>query len=192
VNAPVLLGVSALGLVANLVSLKFLHGAKDHRSMYARPISTSSGFGRERRRDYFWTRFDGTGWQAIDPVVTNRTFLRDAGQQLESPHRIRYGPDGERAEPSRSRGHPRRSLPPFQASLIFTICNIWSVGAGRTALSAHLIAREAESSLAQANTVLESQFGIGALDDSDRAPGSVSKFRVVTSAANLDAHAPAH
>lgn len=160
VNAPVLIGVSILGLIANLISLRFLHGSKDHHiNVRAAYLHVLADLGGSLGAIFSGAILALTGWALIDPLITVALacamLLASWGLLTESVTILM-----ESAPRHLDPVAIRQSLAQIAGVTEVHDLHIWSVGAGRTALSAHLIAKDAEGALAQANAVLESRFNI--------------------------------
>ena len=161
VEGRIVAAVAAAGLVANLVSLRTLATAKDSninvRAAYVHMVSDSLGnIGAMVAGVVLWL----TGWRPIDPIMTilfailmlysSWSLIAEAvGVLMESTPRA---VDGAAVE---------TDLRAIAGVTDVHDLHIWSVSAGRLALSVHLIATTApESVLSAANKVLDSRHKI--------------------------------
>jgi cobalt-zinc-cadmium efflux system protein len=160
VNGPVVFVIAGIGLAANLLSMRVLHGAH-HENMNVRAA-------------YLHFVFDALGsvlavisgavlwltnWHPIDPIVTlllsalmlygSWGLVRDAvGILMEStPGHL---------DPSKVMGD-LQGIPGVKEAHDL---HIWSVSSGKLALSVHLISENAETVLAGANSLLQEKYGI--------------------------------
>jgi cobalt-zinc-cadmium efflux system protein len=160
VRGPVVLAVAALGLGANLLSMKLLSGAREDninvRAAYLHLLSDSLGsVGAMVAGAVIWW----TGWRAIDPIVTllvaalmlfsSWALIRESIGVLMESTPVGVDPKAVGSELSRLPG----------VTEVHDL-HIWSVSSGRSALSVHLIAADSEGLLSRANELLRERFGI--------------------------------
>jgi cobalt-zinc-cadmium efflux system protein len=160
VNGSVVFVIAAIGLAANLISMKVLHHAKHEnmnvRGAYVHMVADALGsVGAVVAGAVLWW----THWMPIDPIITlifaalmlwsSWGLVRDAvGVLMEStPAHL----DADRVMAD------LRGIAGVKAAHDL---HIWSVSSGRLALSVHLIADTGEEALETANALLEKNYGI--------------------------------
>ncbi|MCM2323918.1 MAG: cation diffusion facilitator family transporter [Oligoflexia bacterium] len=161
VNGRVLLGVAAIGLLANLASLGMLHSAKKEninvRAAYLHIVADSLGSVGAILAGVILML---TGWRPIDPIVT----IVFAGLMLYSSWHLIKEALAVLMESAPSGMDPQQVRAELQAVpgvLEVHDLHIWSVSSGRLALSVHLVARDSEQQiLHEANGLLEKRFRI--------------------------------
>ena len=160
VKGPLVFVVAMLGFIANLVSMHFLHKAKDHnlnvRAAYLHVIADLLGsVGAIIAGSVLWA----TGWRPIDPIITlifsglmlwnSGTLIKESIQILMESTPIGLDPEKICAD--------LEKIP--QVKEVHDL-HIWSVGSGMNALSVHLISEHAEQALESANDMLHENYGI--------------------------------
>ncbi len=160
VNAPVVLGVATAGLVANLLSLHMLHGARGEnfnvRAAYLHVIADSLGSVGAiiAGAVLLWT-----GWRPIDPIIT----LAFSGLMLFSSWRLIKDSVAILMEMTPAGIDPlsiKRELEAILGVREVHDLHVWTVASGRLALSAHLVSPEPERVLSEANAILQTRHGI--------------------------------
>jgi cobalt-zinc-cadmium efflux system protein len=162
VHGPVVLIVSSIGLAANLVSMRFLHGEKDHslnvRAAYLHLIADAMGsVGALIAGAVLWY----TGWRPIDPIITllfsglmlysSWDLIKESVLVLMEHVPLHLDPDQIRADIRAVEGVEE-----------LHDLHVWTVGGGNYALSVHLISRAGDPGvvLARVNDLVEERFGI--------------------------------
>jgi cobalt-zinc-cadmium efflux system protein len=159
VNGAVVLVVATIGLLANLLSMSFLHGARREnmniRAAYLHLMADSLGsVGAVIAGAVLWM----TGWRPIDPLITifcaalmlwsSWALVREAVEILMESTPSHVDPERVAAD-LRGIGGVKETHD----------LHIWTVSSGRLALSVHLIA-ESDAVLARANALLKETYGI--------------------------------
>lgn len=166
VRAGWVIGIGSLGLIANLVSLKFLHGAQKEnlnvRSAYLHVLTDCLGSVAAILSGVI---IQFTGWKLVDPILTcvfsilmlwgSWRLVREAVEVLME--RSPSGVDLDRIE---------KSLLSISGVSGLHDLHVWTLSSGRIALSVHL-RRVSEvtdlnesQTLSQANELLAKDFGI--------------------------------
>lgn len=158
VHGPMVFIIATIGLGANLISMKFLHGAHHNlnvRAAYLHLLADCLGsVGAMIAGGVIWA----TGWRPIDPIVTvvfSALMLFSSWELVKESLTILMESAPKHINPK-----------DVQADLaaIATVqevhdLHIWSVSSGKLALSVHLISKE-PSVLARANEVLREKYGV--------------------------------
>ena len=160
VRGPVVFVIAGVGLVVNLVSMKFLHSAQQSnlnvRAAYLHMFTDLLGsVGALISGAVIWL----TGWTLIDPIVT----LLFSVIMLFSSWKLVKDSVGILMESTPSHVDPAQvgqELKGLRGVQDMHDLHVWSVSSGRLALSVHLISAESEMVLNEANEVLERKFGI--------------------------------
>lgn len=153
-------GVAAVGLVANLMSLRALHGHHEEhlhvRGAYLHVAADAAGSvgamisaGLILWRGWYWADSVMTLILAVLMLAGSWSLIRDAVVVLMESTPAGLDP-----------GAVRAALAGLEGVSEVHDLHIWTVGSGRKALSVHLISSRGESLLEAANGVLESRFGI--------------------------------
>lgn len=161
IEGPWVFGIALIGLAANLISMRFLHGAKEVqinlKAAYLHLFADTLGsIGAVLAGLILWL----TDWKIIDPIVTllfSMLMLIGSWSLVKETVSIlmESTPTGLDSETVRNK------LAALKGVFEVHDLHIWSVSKGKTALSVHLISQDQEKTLLQtANQILESQFGI--------------------------------
>jgi cobalt-zinc-cadmium efflux system protein len=160
VQGPVVFVIAFLGLIANFVNLRTLHGAKDHnmnvKAAYVHVMSDlMASIGAVVAGLVLWL----TRWNPIDPIITilvgalmlvnSWSLIREAIKIL-----MESTPSGLDAE------KVSEALRKLEGVREVHDLHIWTVASGRLALSVHLISPEGPVVLTRANHVLQEHYGI--------------------------------
>jgi cobalt-zinc-cadmium efflux system protein len=160
VQGPIVLVVATIGLGANLLSMKMLHGAKadniNIRAAYLHLLSDSLGsIGAILAGLILWL----TNWHPIDPLIT----ILFAILMLVSSWGLLKETLAVLMESTPTHVDPKQVTIDLHALVGVEESHdlhIWSVSSGKLALSVHLISRETEILLERAHTVLRDKYGI--------------------------------
>jgi cobalt-zinc-cadmium efflux system protein len=160
VKGPIVFIVATVGLGANLLSMRILHGAQGHninvRAAYLHLLSDALGsIGAIIAGLVLWL----TGWQPIDALIT----ILFAVLMLVSSWSLLKETIAVLMESTPTHVDPTQVSNDLKALPGVVECHdlhIWSVSRGRLALSVHLISKKAESLLDQAHQMLEDKYGI--------------------------------
>ncbi len=160
VQGPVVLGVAALGLVANLISMKFLHQNRHEninvKAAYLHLLADSLGSVGAVVAGAVLT---WTGWNPIDPLITvifSVLMLFSSWELVKESIEVLLESSPRSLNPLEIRA-ALAALPGVDE---VHDLHLWSVSSGRHALSAHLIARDGDQLLGEANQILLDRFGI--------------------------------
>ncbi len=160
VQAPLVIAMGALGLLANLISMKFLHSEQKNslnvRGAYLHVIYDALGsVGALIAGIVLWR----TGWSQIDAIVTfflaalmlwgSWSLVRDSVMVL-----MESTPGGIDPLVVQS------SLEKIEGVREVHDLHIWTVSSGRLALSVHIISDQGEQVLTRANEALAERFKI--------------------------------
>ncbi len=162
VQGLTVLVIAAVGLAANLVSMRLLHSSK-HENMNVRAAylhmlaDTLGSVGAVVAGGVLWL----TGWRPIDPIIT----LLFAGLMLVSSWSLVKEALAVLMESTPSHLDPAKVHAELAGLTGVRECHdlhIWSVSSGRLALSVHLITEGKGSGdvLAAANSLLQEKYGI--------------------------------
>ena len=160
VKGPLVVIVATIGLGANLLSMKMLHGAKGEniniRAAYLHLLSDSLGsVGAILAGLVLWL----TNWHPIDPLIS----ILFAILMLVSSWSLMKETISVLMESTPTHVDPKKvtadlhALPGVEESHDL---HIWSVSSGKLALSVHLISRETEVLLERAHTLLKDKYSI--------------------------------
>jgi cobalt-zinc-cadmium efflux system protein len=160
VEGPVVFVVATIGLLANIVSMKFLSSAKDSninvRAAYLHLLTDCLGsIGTIIAGAILWA----TGWKPIDPIIT----VVFAGLMILSSWNLVKESVGVLMQSTPPHIDPAevqfdlQGIPGVQESHDL---HIWTVSSGKLALSVHLISTNSESVLQASNQLLEEKYGI--------------------------------
>jgi cobalt-zinc-cadmium efflux system protein len=161
VNGPIVFVVASIGLAANLVSMKMLHGAKDHslnvKAAYLHLLSDTLGsVGAIIAGAVIWA----TGWRPIDPIMT----IVFAGLMLVSSWELVKEATNVLMESTPSGIDPERihdDLSAIPGVIEVHDLHVWAVTSGRLAMSAHVIAAvDPERILGDAHRLLRERHGV--------------------------------
>jgi cobalt-zinc-cadmium efflux system protein len=162
VEGKIVFIIATIGLLANLLSMKTLHGSS-HSNMnvkaaYLHVLSDALGsFAAVVAGAVIWL----TGWRAIDPIITmvaallmlwsSWALVAEAVNVLMESTPTGVDPEGV-----------QRDLSSIPGVTEVHDLHIWAVASGRLALSVHMIATtEPETLISNANTLLKTHHGIG-------------------------------
>lgn len=154
------LAVAAIGLLANLLSLRVLHGHHEEhlhvRGAYLHVAADAAGSvgamisaGLILWKGWFWADSAMTLLLAVLMLAGSWSLIRDAVVVLMESTPAGLDP-----------GAVRSALARIEDVIEVHDLHIWTVGSGRKALSVHLISSRGESLLEAANRVLQAEFGI--------------------------------
>jgi cobalt-zinc-cadmium efflux system protein len=154
------MGVAALGLLANAVSLKILHRhSHDHLNVRGAYLHVLADLAGSVGALVSGALIHWKGWLWADPAMTlalavlmltgSWSLIRDSVAVLMESTPAGIDAEAVRVELAGLAG----------VSEVHDL-HIWSVGSGRRALSVHLISERGEGLLAAANELLESRFSI--------------------------------
>jgi cobalt-zinc-cadmium efflux system protein len=160
VQGPIVMIVATIGLGANLLSMKMLHGAKHEniniRAAYLHLLSDSLGsVGAILAGLVLWL----THWQPIDPLIT----ILFAILMLVSSWSLLKETLSVLMESTPTHVDPKQVTIDLNALAGVEEAHdlhIWSVSSGKLALSVHLVSRETEILLDQAHRMLREKYGI--------------------------------
>ncbi|MFZ9594855.1 MAG: cation diffusion facilitator family transporter [Bdellovibrionia bacterium] len=160
VQAPIVFIVASVGLLANLLSMRILHPAKESninvKAAYLHLLSDSLGsIGAIVSGAVLWL----TGWQPIDPLIS----ILFAVLMLLSSWGLLKETLGVLMESAPSHLNPnqvRADLEALEGVEEVHNLHIWSVSNGRLALSVHLISRQTERLLDAAHGLLSEKYRI--------------------------------
>ncbi len=160
VKGPLVFVVATIGLMANLLSMKFLQAAKNEninvRAAYLHVLTDSLGsVAAIIAGGVLWL----THWRPIDPIVT----ILFSGLMLVSSWSLVKESVGVLMEST-----PNHVNPVEVKGMLLEIhevqevhdLHIWAVSSGKLALSVHLISEQSERVLNLANRILEDHFKI--------------------------------
>lgn len=160
VQGPIVFVVAAIGLVANLLSMKMLHGSMHDnmnvRAAYLHMLTDAMGsVGAVIAGIVLWL----TGWRPIDPIIT----ILAAILMLYSSWELVKEAVGILMESTPTGVNPDKIKTDLQAipgvGEVHDL-HIWTVSTGRLAMSVHLVAEDATQTLKLAHEVLSQHFGI--------------------------------
>lgn len=160
VQGPVVFVVAAIGLAANLFSMRMLHGSMTHnlnvRAAYLHMLTDATGsVAAVVAGAVLWL----TDWRPIDPIVT----LLASALMLYSSWSLVKEALGILMESTPSGVEPEKiksDLQGIDGVMEVHDLHIWTVSSGRLAMSVHLIAEDSSRTLSLANDVLKQHFGI--------------------------------
>ncbi|MBC7386328.1 MAG: cation transporter [Cryobacterium sp.] len=160
VKGGILLGVAAIGLLANLISLFFLHrSAKDNlnvRSAYLHVLSDALGSVGAMIAGVVISL---TGWLLVDPIITvlmALLMLYSSFRLLKESIEILMEKSPSHLPLEKIR-HALEKIPGVEGSHDL---HIWTLSSGSIAMSVHLIGRETSEILTAATELLEKEFSI--------------------------------
>jgi cobalt-zinc-cadmium efflux system protein len=160
VQGPMVFAVATAGLIANLISMRFLnhsHESLNVRAAYLHVLSDLLGsVGAMVAGIVLWT----TGWRPIDPIVTvvfSALMLFSSWDLVKESLAVLM----ESAPGAVNPADVKKDLAAIEGVREVHDLHIWSVSSGRHALSAHLISDgSSKALLARANAVLQEKHGI--------------------------------
>jgi cobalt-zinc-cadmium efflux system protein len=160
VQGPIVFVVAGIGLAANLLSMKMLHGNMHEnmnvRAAYLHMVTDALGsVGAVIAGVVLWL----TGWRPIDPIIT----ILAAILMLYSSWALVKEAVGILMESTPTGVNPDKIKADLQAIEGVTEVHdlhIWTVSTGRLALSVHLVAENTTQALNVAHDVLKQHFGI--------------------------------
>ena len=160
VKGLMVLVIATIGLVVNLVSMAFLHKARAQnlnvRGAYLHVLGDLLGSvgAMASGAVMLWT-----GWWLVDPIVT----LVIAAIVLYSSGRLVWEAVGillESVPKGVSHQKIQRDLESIAGVEEVHDLHVWSVGSGKAALSVHLISKDGDRVLNEADSVLRERHGI--------------------------------
>jgi len=154
------MAVAAVGLLANLISLKVLHGHQhDHLNVRGAYLHVLADLAGSIGALVAGALVQFKGWLWADPAMTlllaalmlvgSWSLIRDSVSIL-----MESTPSGLDA------AEVKRALSSLPGVTEVHDLHIWSVGSGRRALSVHLISEQGEQLLQAANDLLDQSFSI--------------------------------
>ena len=160
VQGPMVFVIATIGLLANLASMKFLHGAQHHsmnvRAAYLHVIADCLGsVGAMIAGGVLWW----TGWRPIDPIITvifSALMLFSSWDLVKESLGVLMESAPRSVNPELVQG----DLAGVDGVTEVHDLHIWTVSSGRLALSVHLISRVGEAVLTRANDLLSEKYGI--------------------------------
>lgn len=161
VHGPVVFFVALVGLAANLLSMRFLHGRKhanmNVRAAYLHLLSDALGsVGAVAAGAVLWW----TGWRPIDPIITvifSGLMIVSSWSLVKETLAILMESTPAGIDPAGIRERLQGISGVREAHDL----HVWTVASGRLALSVHLIATAPpEAVLNEANDLLQRDFGI--------------------------------
>lgn len=161
VQGPLMLGVAIVGLLANLASMRFLHGSHQHninaRAVYLHLLTDLLGSVGVIVAGLVMTF---TGWRPIDPIIT----IVFAFLMLLSSWKLVAEAVGvlmESVPPGVDPAAIRRDLATIPGVTEVHDLHVWSVSRGKNALSVHLVSNgDHRATLTEANRRLDESFRI--------------------------------
>ncbi|MEK6704512.1 MAG: cation diffusion facilitator family transporter [Bdellovibrionota bacterium] len=160
VQGVIVFVVASIGLIANLLSMKILHKAKQHninvRGAYLHLFADALGsVGAIVAGLVLWL----TDWRPIDPIITicfSVLMLISSWELVKEAVGILMESTPQGIDPAKVQSD-LEALP-----LVKEVhdLHIWTVSNGRLALSVHLISAEPETVLTTANHLLKTKHGI--------------------------------
>ncbi len=160
VRGPMVFVIATIGLVANLVSMKFLHGAHHHsmnvRAAYLHVIADCLGsVGAMIAGGVLWW----TGWRPIDPIITvifSALMLFSSWDLVKESLGVLMESAPRSVDPEKVQA----DLVRVDGVVEVHDLHIWTVSSGRLALSVHLVSKAGETVLLRANDLLSENYGI--------------------------------
>ncbi|HLD99787.1 MAG TPA: cation diffusion facilitator family transporter [Bdellovibrionota bacterium] len=153
--------IATIGLVANLLSMRFLHSARHHninvQAAYLHILSDSLGsVGAIIAGLVLWL----TDWRLIDPIITivfAFLMLASSWKLVKEAFSVLMESAPEGMDPEQV----KRDLLNITGVQEVHDLHIWTVSTGRLALAVHMITRsKAEPILNSANELLKNRYGI--------------------------------
>ncbi len=160
VQGPVVFVIAAVGLAANLLSMRVLHKTqKDNINVRAAYLHLLTDCLGSVGAVISGAVLSFTGWNAIDPIIT---FVIAALMLYSSWQLVKdsVGILMESTPGSVNPGSVLKSLETIPGVQEVHDLHIWAVSSGRLALSVHLISAEGEKVLSAANELLKAEYQI--------------------------------
>lgn len=160
VQGPIVFVIATIGLLANLIMMRILHGGQHHslnmRAAYLHVLGDLLGsVGVIISGIILWM----TQWNPIDPIITllfSLAILFSSGKVIKQSVRILM----ESAPEGISPAEVQKDLLAIPTVQEVHDLHIWSVSSTRTALSAHLVAADTHRALSAAHKIIEEKYAI--------------------------------
>jgi len=160
VQGPVVFIIATLGLIANFINMRTLHGTKDSNmnvnAAYIHVLSDLIGSVGAIIAGLILTF---THWNPIDPIITIFVavlMLFNSWGLIREAIRILMESTPTGVDPEKIMSELREVSGVSEVHDL----HIWTVASGRLALSVHLISAEGSSVLSRANYILQEHYGI--------------------------------
>lgn len=160
VQGPIVFTIATIGLIANLLMMHVLHPSQGHhlnvRAAYLHVLGDLLGsIGVIASGIILWL----TGWNLIDPLITlaiSIILLRTSGKMIYQSIRMLMDSTPDGIDPLKI----ERDLLAITGVKEVHDLHVWSVGAKRIALSAHLIVENNPIALKSAHHIIEKNYEI--------------------------------